>query len=165
MSVQSEAKAKGRSGRGWLGKLARGVAIGLTILLCVIIILAGVGIYYTQKTLPQVSGSLSVAGLQGNVTVARDKWGVPHITAQNLHDVFYAQGYVTAQDRLFQMEFNRAVAQGTLAALFGAGDNNSLVNADAFLRTIDLYHSAKVEANHLDPAVLTELQSYADGVN
>ncbi|HEX8730513.1 MAG TPA: penicillin acylase family protein [Ktedonobacterales bacterium] len=165
MSVQSEANAKGRSGQGWPGKLARGVAIGLTILLCVVIILAGVGIYYTQKTLPQVSGSLSVAGLRGNVTVARDKWGVPHITAQNQHDVFFAQGYVTAQDRLFQMEFNRAVAQGKLAALFGAGDNNSLVNADAFLRTIDLYHSAEVEDTHLDPAVVTELQAYADGVN
>ena len=165
MSVQSVANAKGRSSRGWLRGLARGVTIGLTVLLCVIIILAGVGVYYTQRTLPQVSGSLSVAGLRANVTVARDTWGVPHITAQNQHDVFFAQGYVTAQDRLFQMEFNRAVAQGTLSALFGAGDKNSLVDADAFLRTIDLYHSARAEASRLDPTVLAELQAYSDGAN
>ncbi len=166
MSVNSAVNAEKQSGgRSWMGKLARGVGIALIVILCVAILLAGFGIYYTQQTLPQVSGSLSVSGLQQNVTVVRDTWGVPHITAQNQHDVFFAQGYVTAQDRLFQMEFNRAVAQGKLAALFGAGDKNSLVDADAFLRTIDLYHSAKIEAGNLDPSVLAELQAYSDGIN
>lgn len=161
----AEQRGSARGGQSWLRRLGRGVLIGLTVALCVIILLAGVGVYYVQQTLPQTSGSLAVSGLQGRVAVARDTWGVPHITAQNQHDLFFAQGYVTAQDRLFQMQFNRSVAQGKLAALFGAGDQNSLVDADAFLRTLDFYASAKVEIGALDPTVKTELQAYADGVN
>jgi len=160
-----ERRGPARRGQSGWGRLARVVVVALTVVLCLGIILAGVGIFYTQQTLPQVSGSLKAPGLQARVSVARDTWGVPHITAQNAHDLFFAQGYVTAQDRLFQMEFNRAVAQGRLAALFGAGTKNSLVDADAFLRTIDLYQSAKVELGALDPSVRAELQAYADGVN
>ena len=91
--------------------------------------------------------------------------GVPHITAQTAHDVFFAQGYVTAQDRLFQMEFNRRVAGGRLASMFGPGTKNSLIAADEFLRTLGFYQSAQTELANLDPAVRTELQAYADGVN
>ena len=170
MSAESQQSVEGqrrpaRGGQGWPRRLARGVIIGLTVILCLVIILAGVGAFYVQQTLPQASGSLAVSGLQAKVAVARDTYGVPHITAQNQHDLFFAQGYVTAQDRLFQMEFNRSVAQGKLAALFGAGSDNSLVDADAFLRTLDFYHSANAELAGLDPAVRTELQAYADGAN
>ncbi|HZC07950.1 MAG TPA: penicillin acylase family protein [Ktedonobacterales bacterium] len=154
-----------RAGQSWSRRLARGFVIGLTVALCLVIILAGAGVFYAQQTLPQTSGSLAVTGLQARVSVARDTYGVPHITAQNRHDLFFAQGYVTAQDRLFQMEFNRSVAQGRLAALFGAGSANSLVDADAFLRTLDFYQSARAELNGLDPSVKVELQGYADGVN
>lgn len=161
----TEQRGSARGGLGWLGRVTRGATVGLTVIICLVIILAGVSAFYLQQTLPQVSGSLAVAGLQTRVSVARDTWGTPHITAQNQHDLFFAQGYVTAQDRLFQMEFNRSVAQGKLAALFGAGSNNSLVDADAFLRTLDFYQSAQVELGALDPAVRTELQAYSDGVN
>lgn len=161
----AERRGSARQGRSWQRRLARGGAIGLTVVACLVIILAGLSAFYVQQTLPQASGSLAVSGLQGNVSVARDNWGTPHITAQNLHDVFFTQGYVTAQDRLFQMEFNRSVAQGALAALFGAGTDNSLVDADAFLRTLDLYQSARIEEASLDPSVSAELQAYADGVN
>jgi penicillin amidase len=170
MSAESHTSAAGqRSPAGGdqsgLRKLTRGVIFGLTVALCLIIILAGVGVFYVQQTLPQTSGSVSADGLQARVSVARDTFGVPHITAQNQHDLFFTQGYVTAQDRLFQMQFNRSVAQGKLAALFGAGDNNSLVDADAFLRTLDFYRSAQNELDALDPSVRTELQAYSDGVN
>ena len=161
----AERRGPAREGQSWPRRVARGAAVGLTVVICLVIILTGLGAFYTQQTLPQTSGSLAVAGLQSRVSVARDGWGVPHITAQNQHDLFFSQGYVTAEDRLFQMEFNRSVAQGKLAALFGAGTNNSLVDADAFLRTLDLYHSANVELGALDPSVRAELQAYADGVN
>ncbi|HEY7851096.1 MAG TPA: penicillin acylase family protein, partial [Ktedonobacterales bacterium] len=169
-SAESQVSAAGQrgpagGGQSWPRRLARGAVVGLIVALCLIIILAGVGAFYVQQTLPQTSGSLGVSGLQARVSVARDSLGVPHITAQNQHDLFFTQGYVTAQDRLFQMQFNRSVAQGKLAALFGAGDNNSLVDADAFLRTLDFYHSARVELGALDPSVRTELQAYCDGVN
>lgn len=161
----AEQRGSARGSRSWPSGLARGVGIGLTLILCLVILLAGVGAFYVQQTLPQTNGSLAVPGVQANVSVARDQWGVPHITAQNSHDLFFTQGYVTAQDRLFQLEFNRSVAQGKLAALFGAGDKNSLVDADAFLRTLDFYQSARTEINTMDPTVRTELQAYADGVN
>ncbi len=165
MSAESGKSAAGRGSQSWLRRLAHGAGVALIVVLCLVIVLAGVGVFYTQQTLPQVSGSLAVRGLQARVSVARDTWGVPHITAQNQHDLFFSQGYVTAQDRLFQMQFNRSVAQGKLAALFGAGTDNSLVDADAFLRTLDFYHSARVELEALDPAVRAEMQAYADGVN
>lgn len=171
MGVEKSAGASNQRGftrvgrGGLLGGLARFIGAGLVVILCLVIILAGVSMYYVQSTLPQTSGSVVAAGVQANVSVARDQWGVPHITAQNQHDLFFAQGYVTAQDRLFQMEFNRSVAQGKLAALFGAGDKNSLVDADAFLRTLDFYSSAQSELDGMDPTIRTELQAYSDGVN
>lgn len=166
-SAEGETKQPDSSGRSQsrAKRLARGGLIALTLLVCLVIVLASAAVIYIGQVLPQTSGSLAVAGLQQRVYVARDTMGVPHITAQTAHDVFFTQGYVTAQDRLFQMEFNRRVAGGELASMFGAGDNNSLIAADEFLRTLGFYQSAQVELNHLDPAVRTELQAYADGVN
>src|SRR5262245_39160546 len=124
----------------------RGALLFLGILA---VLLGGVGgvtaFVVVQRSLPQDTGTLTVGGLHNSVTVVRDRWGVPHISGSDLHDVSFAQGYVTAQDRLFQMEFNRRVAQGRLAELFGAGSDNSLIAADTFLRTLDLYSAARSE--------------------
>ncbi|GAB4366653.1 MAG: penicillin acylase family protein [Deltaproteobacteria bacterium] len=72
-----------------------------------------------RSSAPVRSGTLSVAGLHSPVEILRDSWGVPHITAQDDHDLYFAQGFVHAQDRLFQMEMERRVARGELAELFG----------------------------------------------
>ena len=69
--------------------------------------------------LPQVDGTLPLPGLQQPVTVVRDRWGIAHITAQNEHDLFYAQGFVQAQDRLFQMDLWRKASLGRLAQALG----------------------------------------------
>ena len=69
--------------------------------------------------LPQVDGSIVLPGLSQAVTVTRDRWGIPHISAQNEHDLFFAQGFVQAQDRLFQMDLWRRSAQGRLAQVLG----------------------------------------------
>src|SRR5258708_13192372 len=95
----------------------------------------------------------------------RARGGVRITAANTLHDVAFAQGYVTAQDRLFQMVMNRRIAQGRLAEMFGPGPDHSLVDADTFLRTLNLYRSARIELVTLDPRIFTELQAYADGVN
>jgi len=170
MSSQSEVDAtlrhsSSRVAQSWARRLARGALVALTLLVCLVIVLTSAATIYIAQVLPQTSGSLAVAGLQQRVYVARDTMGVPHITAQTTHDVFFTQGYVTAQDRLFQMEFNRSVAGGRLASLFGAGTDNSLIAADEFLRTLGFYQSAQTELGHLDPTVRGELQAYADGVN
>src|SRR5581483_846564 len=69
--------------------------------------------------LSQTSGNLKIEGLQQPVTVLRDQWGVAHIYAQNQHDLFFAQGFVAAQDRLFQMELWKRAGQGRLAEVLG----------------------------------------------
>jgi penicillin amidase len=75
--------------------------------------------WLSRRRLPQIDGTVRLTGLNATVEVLRDRWGVPHIYAENIPDLFYGQGYVQAQDRLFQMEINRRTAQGTLSEIFG----------------------------------------------
>jgi penicillin G amidase len=72
-----------------------------------------------RQSLAKIEGQLKVPGLQKPVEVIRDKWGIPHIYAQNTHDLFFAQGYVMAQDRLWQMEWWRRQREGRLAEILG----------------------------------------------
>ncbi|NLV21817.1 MAG: penicillin acylase family protein, partial [Syntrophomonadaceae bacterium] len=74
------------------------IVLGVAVLL-----FAGVRIYL-QTLLPKIDGELRGSAVTENVTITRDSWGVPHITANNEHDAYYALGYTVAQDRLFQME-------------------------------------------------------------
>src|SRR5215471_14188581 len=71
------------------------------------------------QPLPQVAGTLSVDGLWQSVNIVRDRWSIPHVTAQNEHDLFFAQGFVQAQDRLFQMDLWRRSSQGRLSEVLG----------------------------------------------
>ena len=71
------------------------------------------------KRLAKIDGELAVPGLDSAVEVRRDRWGVPHIYARTQHDVFFAQGFVAAQDRLWQMEMWRRQAEGRLAEVLG----------------------------------------------
>ena len=72
-----------------------------------------------QRTLPLIDGELKLAGLKRPVTVVRDQWGIPHIYADNTDDLFFAQGFVAAQDRLWQMEMWRRSKEGRLAEVLG----------------------------------------------
>jgi penicillin G amidase len=72
-----------------------------------------------ERSLAQIDGSLTIPGLQAPVEIIRDEWGVPHIYAENDHDLFFAQGYVMAQDRLWQMEMWRRWHEGRLAEIYG----------------------------------------------
>ncbi|MFH1764828.1 MAG: penicillin acylase family protein [Gemmatimonadota bacterium] len=69
--------------------------------------------------LPQIEGEISLPGLEGEVEIFRDPWGVPHIYAQKLDDLFFAQGFVQAQDRLWQMEMYRRTGEGRLSEILG----------------------------------------------
>src|SRR5262245_2071365 len=73
-----------------------------------------------RESLSQISGELVLPGLTADVEVIRDTWGVPHIYAKNIDDLFMAQGYVTAQDRLWQMEMWRRQREGRVAEILGA---------------------------------------------
>src|SRR5258707_10357771 len=63
--------------------------------------------------------NVAVAGLQKPVEILRDRWGVPHIYAQTVEDLFFAQGYITARDRLFQIDLWRRIGMGKLAEVLG----------------------------------------------
>jgi len=141
-----------------LGKILLGV---LVFLLVVGIIAAGFGFYTVRRSFPQVEGEIQVSGLDGPVDVYRDEFGIPHIYAASEHDLFFAQGYVHAQDRFWQMDFWRHTGSGRLSEMFGA----SLLDTDKFLRTLGWARVAQQELETIDPETLAVLQSYADGVN
>lgn len=135
----------------------------LVIVLLVAALLFACGAYQVlfRATFPVTSGTLSIGGLMGRVEVVRDQWGVPHIYADSERDVYFAQGYVHAQDRLWQMEFNRRLASGRLSEVLG----ETTLDSDRLVRTLGLRRAAERELQVLPPEVLGELSAYAEGVN
>src|SRR5581483_258111 len=89
------------------------------LLLLLVAALGGYAFYAVHSALPLLDGSMTVRGLSAPVTVARDGHGVPAIDAASLDDLFFAQGYVTAQDRLWQMDVMRRFAAGELSEILG----------------------------------------------
>ena len=114
-----------------------------------------------RRPLPQTSGEVEVAGLSAEVTVLRDGSGVPQVWADTPADLAMAQGYVTAQERFFQMDVRRRSASGTLAELVGEG----ALPGDRAARTLGLRRVAERELALLSPDTRTFLEAYADGVN
>jgi len=101
------------------------------------------------------------AGLRAPVTVIRDKWGVPHIYAKNQHDLFYAQGFVQAQDRMYQMEIWKRAGQGRLAEIFGP----SFVGRDIAARKLRYRGPMKAEYESYAPDALSILEAFTEGIN
>ena len=117
--------------------------------------------WFVYRPLPRLDGSISIADLQHEVTVDRDLWGVPHIRAASVGDVAEAQGYVMAQDRLWQMDLLRRVARGQLSEILGA----RTLAIDKDFRTLGLGRAADREAATLDPEPRRILEAFARGVN
>ena len=131
------------------------------VLLVLAIILAGVGVWFVRRPWPQVNGTVSVSGLSSPVEVLRDQWGVPNIYAKNEHDLFFAQGYVHAQDRLWQMEVNRRLSSGTFSEVVGP----PLIGLSILMRTLGLRRAAEQSWAKMDSDSRAILEAYADGVN
>jgi len=115
----------------------------------------------SRSRLPMIEGNQNLEGLIDDVDIFRDQWGVPHIFSQNITDLFYAQGYVHAQDRLWQMEFNRRLVAGRLSEILGS----LTVQLDSWMRTLTMRRVAEEEANRLSDKTRGFLQAYADGIN
>lgn len=142
-------------------RLLKKALLGILVFLVVLaLVLGGGGVYLVRRNFPQTSGTLVVPGLQAKVRVLRDQWGIPHIYAQNNHDLFFAQGYVHAQDRMWQMEFWRRIGMGRLAEILG----KSALESDKFLRTVGFARVAEEELRRMDSTTRDILQAYADGV-
>jgi penicillin amidase len=113
------------------------------------------------RPLPQLDGTISLPGLQQAVTVDRDGWGVPHIRASSVEDAAEAQGYVMAQDRLWQLDLLRRVARGQLSEILG----ERTLQIDKDFRMLELGRVADREASTLGPEPRKILEAYARGVN
>ncbi|HUG05430.1 MAG TPA: penicillin acylase family protein [Candidatus Limnocylindria bacterium] len=113
------------------------------------------------RPLPTVDADLRLLGLHERVEVLRDTYGVPHIFASDLHDVFFAQGYVTAQDRLWQMDLYRRAAQGRVAEVLG----EPALESDRFMRTLGLGRAAQLDLSVISDETRGFLEAYMEGVN
>ena len=115
----------------------------------------------SKTRLPQTQGSLRLKGLHAPVEVLRDDLGIPHIFANNTRDVLFAQGFIHAQDRLWQMDFNRRLVQGRLAELLG----ENALGYDRAMRTLGLRQVAEQEALLMQEQYRQDIQAYCNGVN
>lgn len=114
-----------------------------------------------RATLPQTSGTIAVDGLSAPVRVVRDRAGVPHIYAASDADLFFAQGFVQAQDRLFQMDLWRRASQGRLAEILGA----NFIDRDAMTRRIQYRGDINVEWTSYGPETRTIAEAFVRGIN
>jgi len=110
---------------------------------------------------PQTSGALSLPGLHAPVAILRDRWGIPHITATNTDDLFFAQGFVQAQDRLFQMDLWKRAAQGRLSEVLGA----NFIQRDAMTRRIQFRGDLEREWASYGPDARRIAIAFTSGVN
>ena len=136
-------------------------------MLLFVIIASVTGIYFFLKSLqPDYNAEVNMPGLKSEVEVLYDDYAIPHIYAQNEEDLWYALGYVHAQDRLFQMEVLRRVGDGRLAEIFG----KEVVDVDKFFRSLGLRNYAKktidsVYKSHPDAGFVKNANAYVKGIN
>jgi penicillin amidase len=114
-----------------------------------------------RRSLPTLDGAVELSGLEGPVEVLRDRFGVPQVFAESERDLFFAQGYVHAQDRFFQMEVGRRAGHGRLSELIGG----SALEFDRLSRTIGFGRIAAASEKNGGPETLEILRSYSAGVN
>ncbi|HTZ55813.1 MAG TPA: penicillin acylase family protein [Candidatus Acidoferrum sp.] len=137
-------------------------AVGIVV--AIVLLLAGlyagnvaIGMHATAT----VSGTIADSGVRAPVQILRDARGVPHIRASNDHDLYFAQGYVEAQDRLFQLDLLRHFVYGSLTEILG----NAALPSDEKSRVVPVRAIVEAQWNKLSAAQRAMLQAFADGVN
>jgi penicillin amidase len=141
----------------------------ITVIVLALIATAGGAYYFTSylpntvapNSFPQIDGQIELDGLIAPVDIYRDQMGIAHIFASTAHDLFFAQGYVHAQERFWQMDFYRHVGEGRTAEMFG----KTSVDSDKFLTTLGWRPTTAKEYESFSGTAKTILESYADGVN
>lgn len=127
-----------------------------------VVVLLSVAIWaFLRLPLPTYEGDVELEGLGSDVEVRFDGYGVPHIFAENDEDLFFAQGYVTARERMFQMDMTRLAGRGELSSLFG----EKTLNTDRFMKTVGFYRLAKAEYDQMSRECRDVIAAYTRGVN
>src|SRR5882672_9374673 len=139
----------------------RAVRFVAAVVLLLLVALLGAFLWYRKASQPTHEGAVFVAGLSKPAAIARDALAVPYIDAVTEPDALFALGYVHAQDRLWQMTFNRRISQGRIAEIAGS----AALDTDRFLRTLGIYRAAQSVAQRLDPETRRLLDAYAAGIN
>ena len=142
-------------------KALKALAKLVGFLVILVVILAAGAWLYLQESLPQLDGEATVQGISAPVDIVRDKEGVPHLFAKSDPDGWFALGYVHAQDRLWQMEFQRRVAGGRLSELMG----EPAYDTDRLMRTLGLARAGRRMADAADRPTRAAFDAYAAGVN
>ena len=134
----------------------------LLVILVVVVVAAGAFVGWVgARGLPQRDGTASLPGLSADVTVKRDTNGIAQIYASTPADLFAAEGYVHAQERMWQMDVWRHISSGTLSELFGQSE----LQTDEFIRTLGWRQSAQRDYDAADASTKAILKAYASGVN
>jgi penicillin amidase len=131
------------------------------VLAIVVVALASVAWWFVYRPLPRLDGTINVPGLQKEVVVERDGWGVPHIRASSVEDLAEAQGYVMAQDRLWQMDLLRRVSRGQLSEILGP----ATLEVDKQFRILGFGRAADRDVSQMDPSSRALMEAYARGIN
>ena len=124
----------------------------IAIVLGVVLVLGVIaGVLTVRKSYPDTSGEIDVPGLSASVEVVRDDYGIAHIYGENLNDIYFAQGYVHAQDRFFEMDFRRHVTSGRLSEIFVS----ATLDTDKYVRSLGWRRVAEQEVELLSPHART----------
>ena len=135
--------------------------IGIALALVALVSLAGALAFLIYRPQATLDGDSRLLGLDERGEIVRDRYGVPHIYAQTAHDLFFLQGYATAQDRLFQLDLFRRTGRGRLSEVLG----DAGLETDKFIRTIGLARAADLDAALLSDQSRSALGAFAEGVN
>jgi penicillin amidase len=136
-------------------------AVALALILIVLASAAGGLAFLVYRPQATLDGDYRFLGLDEGGEIVRDHYGVPHIYANTPHDLFFLQGYATAQDRLFQLDLFRRTGRGRLSEVLG----DAGLETDKFVRTIGLARAADLDAAVLTDQARAALAAFADGVN
>ncbi|HEX8690602.1 MAG TPA: penicillin acylase family protein, partial [Solirubrobacterales bacterium] len=117
--------------------------------------------WLARRPLPKTKGAIELPALERPVRVRRDRWGVPHIEAENADDLWFAEGFCHGQDRLWQMDFYRRVVCGRVSEF--AGEEGLPV--DRLMRTLGIRRAAEREVGALDPLLRERLERFCEGDN
>jgi penicillin amidase len=136
-------------------------ALGFGVLVSLLIICAVVGVGWLSTSAVSPSGVRRVAGLHGNATISRDRFGVPQIEAASEEDAYFALGYAEAQDRLWQLETLRRVSQGRLAETIGSDG----LELDTLIRALEVEDLAKATLAGFSPRTRKTVEAFVAGLN
>ncbi|MFC2064714.1 penicillin acylase family protein [Chloroflexota bacterium] len=145
-------------------KIKKVIGLSVLFLISFLLIALIIGFLWIKGNIPRsfpiTDGEINLNGLNSEVKVYRDDYGIPNIYAETTHDLFMAQGFIHAQDRFWQMDFWRHIGSGRLSEMFA-----SEIETDIFLRTLGWRMIAEKELELFDPDTLSLLSAYSEGVN